>query len=289
MAKLTESPSSLDYVADALREHYRKYDELSGLSLGKVGSLLRQTVAVLFPHHAMADDSCDSLEVRLANLEQEFHALVEPLCAGKDVGCTKMLVKGFMSDLPQIADFCHDDAATLMEGDPAAESIEEVILCYPGFFAVVAYRIAHTLHQRDVPLLPRMICEYAHQKTGIDIHPGATIGRALFIDHGTGVVIGETTLIGDNVKIYQGVTLGALRVDREHRSKKRHPTIEDNVVIYSGATILGGDTIVGRNSVVGGNVWITRSIPAWSRVMFKPADTDEIIPIQARQKAGLKG
>lgn len=285
MAQISESPSSLEYVAERLRSHYKKYGEQSGLSLGKIGGLLKQTVAVLFPHHALADETGDSLEVRLARLEAEFHSLVEPLCEDKDVGCTKLLVKGFMSDLPQIADFSHEDAASLLEGDPAAQSVEEVVLCYPGFFAVVAYRIAHALYKREVPLLPRMICEYAHQKTGIDIHPGAQIGRALFIDHGTGVVIGETTVIGDNVKIYQGVTLGALRVDREHRAKKRHPTIEDNVVIYAGATILGGETVIGRNSVIGGNVWITRSIPAWSRVMFKPADTDEIIPIQARQRA----
>ncbi len=285
MAQISESPSSLEYVAERLRSHYKKYGQQSGLSLGKIGGLLKQTVAVLFPHHALADETGDSLEVRLARLEADFHGLVEPLCEDKDVGCTKLLVKGFMSDLPEIADFSHEDAASLLEGDPAAQSVEEVILSYPGFFAVVAYRIAHALYKREVPLLPRMICEYAHQKTGIDIHPGAQIGRALFIDHGTGVVIGETTVIGDNVKIYQGVTLGALRVDREHRAKKRHPTIEDNVVIYAGATILGGETIIGRNSVIGGNVWITRSIPAWSRVMFKPADTDEIIPIQARQRA----
>lgn len=288
MAQISESPSSLEYVAERLRSHHKKYERKSGLSLKKIGNLLKQTVAVLFPHHAVADESDDSLEVRLARLEADFHSLVEPLCEGKDVGCTKLLVKGFMSDLPVVADHCHEDAAALLEGDPAAHSIEEVVLCYPGFFAVVAYRIAHALNKRDVPLLPRMICEYAHQKTGIDIHPGATIGRALFIDHGTGVVIGETTIIGNNVKIYQGVTLGALRVDREHRAKKRHPTIEDNVVIYAGATILGGETVVGRNTVIGGNVWVTRSVPAWSRVMFKPADTDEIIPIQARQQAAQR-
>lgn len=289
MAQISESPSSLEDIAEQLRRHHEKYDQKTGISLGKIGTLLKQTVAVLFPHHAAGDESGHSLEERLARLEAEFHNLVEPLCEGKEVGCTKMLVKGFMSGLPAIADLCHIDAAALYEGDPAAQSIEEVILCYPGFFAVVAYRIANVLHKKDVPLLPRMICEYAHQKTGIDIHPGATIGRGLFIDHGTGVVIGETTIIGDYVKIYQGVTLGALRVDREHRTKKRHPTIEDNVVIYAGATILGGDTIVGRNTVIGGNVWVTRSIPAWSRVMFKPADTDEIIPIQARQKAASRG
>lgn len=284
-----ETPSSLEYVAERLRSHYEKYDETSGLSLAKIGKLLKQTVAVLFPQHAKADAKGGTLEERLAALEARVHGLVEPLCEGKDVGCTQLLVKAFMSDLPGIADYCHDDAKALFEGDPAAESIEEVILCYPGFFAVVAYRIAHSLYRRDVPLLPRMIAEYAHQKTGIDIHPGAQIGKSLFIDHGTGVVIGETAIIGENVKIYQGVTLGALRVDRENRDKKRHPTIEDNVVIYAGATILGGETIVGRNSVIGGNVWITRSIPAWSRVMFKPADTDEIIPIQARKKAAGRG
>lgn len=289
MAQISEGPSSLDYVAERLRSHYEKYGPASGLSLGKIGGLLKRTIGVLFPHHALANDDHAGLEVRLTALESEFHGLVEPLCEGKDVGCTKLLVKGFLSDLPDIADYSHDDAAALLEGDPAAQSVEEVILCYPGFFAVVAYRIAHALYKRDVPLLPRMICEYAHQKTGIDIHPGAKIGRSLFIDHGTGVVIGETTIIGNNVKIYQGVTLGALRVDREHRAKRRHPTIEDNVVIYAGATILGGETIVGRNSVIGGNVWITRSIPAWSRVMFKPADTDEIIPIQARQQAARRG
>lgn len=285
---LEETPSSLEYVAERLRSHHEKYGEVSGLSLKKVGGLLKQTIAVLFPHHANAEDRDLSLEERLATLEAKFHTLVEPLCAGKDVGCTQLLVKGFMADLPGIADHCHDDARALLEGDPAAQSIEEVILSYPGFFAVVAYRIAHALYLRKVPLLPRLLTEYAHQKTGIDIHPGAQIGGSLFIDHGTGVVIGETTVIGHNVKIYQGVTLGALRVDREHRTKKRHPTIEDNVVIYAGATILGGETTIGRNSVIGGNVWITRSIPAWSRVMFKPADTDEIIPIQARQKAGAR-
>lgn len=289
MAKLEETPSSLESIARQLRSHYEKYDALTGLSLPKIGELLRQTVSVLFPHHALADNSALSLEDRLSSLQAAFHALVEPLCSEEDVGCTKLLVQGFMSDLPKIADYSHADARALYEGDPAARSIEEVILCYPGFFAVVAYRIAHALNGRDVPLLPRMITEYAHQRTGIDIHPGAQIGRSLFIDHGTGVVIGETTKIGDNVKIYQGVTLGALRVNREKSNIKRHPTIEDNVVIYSGATILGGDTVIGRNSVIGGNVWITRSIPAWSRVMFKPADTDEIIPIQSRQQTGTAG
>lgn len=277
---------SIEEIASQLRQHHEKYGESSGLSLGQIGELLKKTAAVMFPQLAVAEQDNLSLEERLISLEDDFYEIVERLCRGKDVGCARALVHGFLSDLPEIAKYCHADAKALLDGDPAAHSVEEVVLCYPGFFAVVAYRIANKLYKRQVPLLPRMLTEYAHQKTGIDIHPGATIGHSLFIDHGTGVVVGETAVIGNNVKIYQGVTLGALRVDREQRTKKRHPTIEDNVVIYAGATILGGETTVGHNSVIGGNVWITRSVPAWSRVMFKPADNDEIVSIRARQNAG---
>lgn len=275
--------NSFDDIAARLKKHHKKYGDFSGMSLKKIGNLLKKTAAVMFPHYAFAEDDDLSLEDRLRLLEDAFYALVEPLCRGKDVGCARLLVHGFLSDLPKIADLCHLDAQAIVDGDPAAQSIEEVILCYPGFYAVVAYRIAHALHRREVPLLPRMITEYAHQKTGADIHPGATIGHSLAIDHATGVVVGETAVIGNNVKIYQGVTLGGLRVDPDQRHQKRHPTIEDNVVIYAGATILGGETIVGHNSVIGGNVWITRSVPAWSRVMFKPADTDEIVSIRGRR------
>lgn len=285
MNDMPESPSSLDYIAARLREQHARYPGQSGLSLGKVGLLLKDTMAVMFPHYAHAEDDGLSLEARLNNLEETFYVLVDQLCQGKDVGCARLLVQKFLSDLPDIADYAFRDAQALMDGDPAAHSLEEVILAYPGFFAVVAYRIAHKLFKRDVPLLPRLFTEYAHQRTGIDIHPGAQIGHSFFIDHGTGVVVGETTIIGNNVKIYQGVTLGGLRVDRELRKTKRHPTIEDNVVIYAGATILGGETVIGKNSVIGGNVWITRSVPAWSRVMFKPADNDEIISIRAKQEA----
>jgi len=286
MEQKPESMMSLDEIAAQLRQHHTKYGDPTGLSLAKIGELLKKTAAVMFPQYAVAEENDLTLEDRLAVLEGSFYELVERLCRGKDVGCSRALVQAFLSDLPQIAAYCHRDAQALFEGDPAAHSLEEVVLCYPGFFAVVAYRIAHKLYQRQVPLLPRMLTEYAHQRTGIDIHPGAKIGHSLFIDHGTGVVIGETAVIGNNVKIYQGVTLGALRVDREQRAKKRHPTIEDNVVIYAGATILGGETTVGQNSVIGGNVWITRSVPAWSRVMFKPADNDEIVSMRARQGTG---
>lgn len=161
------------------------------------------------------------------------------------------------------------DAQFILESDPAANHIVEVIAIYPGFFAIYCYRIAHALNQFMVPLLPRMITEYAHKTTGIDIHPGAVIGSPFSIDHGTGIVIGETTIIGNFVKLYQGVTLGALSVGKSQASKKRHPTIEDSVILYAGCTILGGETIVGKNSIIGGNVWLTESIAPFSVVYHK--------------------
>jgi serine O-acetyltransferase len=161
------------------------------------------------------------------------------------------------------------DAQLILSFDPAAYSLEEVILSYPGFSAIIIHRLAHELYQLQVPLVPRMMSEHAHSKTGIDINPGATIGCPFFIDHGTGVVIGETSLIGNNVKIYQGVTLGALAVKKEEAQSKRHPTIQDNVVIYANSTILGGNTVIGHDSVIGGNTWITESIPPFSVVYHK--------------------
>jgi serine O-acetyltransferase len=166
------------------------------------------------------------------------------------------------------------DVSAAYDGDPAAKSHDEIIFSYPGIFAIMVYRVAHRLYELEVPLLPRIMTEYAHSVTGIDIHPGAEIGLRFVIDHGTGVVIGETTEIGDDVRVYQGVTLGALSLPKDAgerlRGKKRHPTIEDDVIIYSGATILGGDTVIGRRSVIGGNVWITESIPPDTRVLMEP-------------------
>jgi serine O-acetyltransferase len=161
------------------------------------------------------------------------------------------------------------DAEFMLEFDPAAYSLEEVILTYPGFSAIVVHRLAHVLYQFQIPVVPRMMSEWIHSKTGIDINPGAAIGCPFFIDHGTGLVIGETTEIGDRVKIYQGVTLGALSVRKEDAQRKRHPTIEDDVVIYAGSTILGGDTIVGHDSIIGGNTWLTESVPPFSVVYHK--------------------
>jgi serine O-acetyltransferase len=163
------------------------------------------------------------------------------------------------------------DANAIYKADPAAKSIDEVLIAYPGFFAIAAHRFAYQLQQQQITLLPRVISEYAHSSTGIDIHPAATIGGSFSIDHGTGIVIGETTVIGDNVKIFQGVTLGALSVQKEKASEKRHPTIQDNVVIYSNATILGGATIIGHDSVIGGNVWLTEAVQPFS-VVYQQAD-----------------
>jgi serine O-acetyltransferase len=175
----------------------------------------------------------------------------------------------FFAALPVIYQKINEDITAMYEGDPAAKSRSEVIRTYPGFYAIAAYRIAHKLHVLGVPEIPRIITEHAHSKTGIDIHPAATIGNHFCIDHGTGVVIGETAVIGDHVKIYQGVTLGALSVSKEDASRKRHPTLENNVVVYAGATILGGDTIIGQNSIIGGNVWLTRSVAAHSKIYYQ--------------------
>ncbi|REC80446.1 serine acetyltransferase [Chryseobacterium elymi] len=175
----------------------------------------------------------------------------------------------FFLALPNIYDKLILDAESILEFDPATESLEEILLSYPGFFATYVYRISHQLWVQKVKTLPRVISEYAHSRTGIDIHPGAVIGDHFFIDHGTGIVIGETTVIGNHVKLYQGVTLGALNVSKDKANEKRHPNIEDYVIIYSGATILGGDTTIGRDSIIGGNVWITQNVPSNSLVYNK--------------------
>jgi serine O-acetyltransferase len=177
--------------------------------------------------------------------------------------------KSFFDQLEDVYDQCLEDAQAILEGDPAAYDRKEVIRTYPGFFAIVVYRIAHLMLQLEIPYLPRIFTEYAHSRTGIDIHPGAQIGHRFCIDHGSGVVIGETTVIGDDVKVYQGVTLGALSVSKKMARTKRHPTIENQVVIYAGATILGGNTVIGTNSIIGGNVWLTHSVPPNSSVYYE--------------------
>jgi len=194
------------------------------------------------------------------------------------------LVWDFFSALPGIRAAVMEDVDAAFRGDPAAKTVEEVILAYPGLEAVVVHRIAYFFWEAGLPLIPRMMSEHVHSKTGIDIHPGATIGKRFFIDHGTGVVVGETAVIGDDVKLYQGVTLGALSVRKGESELKRHPTIEDGVTIYSGATILGGRTVVGTGSVIGGNVWLTNSVPAFSRVYLPEGDHLARIELQFLDK-----
>lgn len=185
------------------------------------------------------------------------------------------LVDRFFETLPEIKASLEKDLEATFLGDPAAKTKQVVIRSYPGFYAIAAYRLANALDKLGALLIPRALTEHAHVVTGIDIHPSATIGEYFCIDHGTGIVIGETTLIGNHVKLYQGVTLGALSVDKKDATSKRHPTIENEVVIYAGATILGGSTVVGKGSVVGGNVWLTRSIPAGSKVYYSASMSDE--------------
>ncbi|MBQ1949937.1 MAG: serine acetyltransferase [Treponema sp.] len=189
----------------------------------------------------------------------------------KNPNCLKLAEQTSLSlieEIPFIREKLMLDVAAIYKGDPAAKSNEEVILSYPGLQAITVYRIAHFLCKVGVPVIPRIMSEHIHGRTGIDINPGAVIGDSFFIDHGTGIVIGETTVIGNNVKIYQGVTLGALSVKKELMNKKRHPTIEDDVTIYAGATILGGETVIGKGSVIGGNTWVTESVPAGTKLII---------------------
>ena len=203
-----------------------------------------------------------------ADLQKE----IALLCPGRDA---KEIVDDFVAALPEVRRLVETDVQAAYDGDPAATSRMEVVMAYPGLYAVTIHRLAHVLYKLKVPIIPRVMSELAHSKTGIDIHPGATIGERFFIDHGTGVVIGETTVIGRNVRLYQGVTLGGLSFDKDAngalvKGLKRHPNIEDNVVIYANATILGGNTTIGHDSEIGGNVWIKESVPPNSRVYNKP-------------------
>ena len=222
----------------------------------------------LFPFRTKSNYTLEELKKQLERLEKKLEGLLSPL-RNKLEKDPSEICRLFMTKLPGIFSKMMQDAEAFMKFDPAAESIEEVILSYPGFFSIAVYRLSHELQMMKVPVLPRVMSEYAHGKTGVDIHPGASIGESFFIDHGTGTVIGETAVIGDNVKIYQGVTLGALFVQKSLAKKKRHPTIEDNVIIYAGCTILGGETRIGHDSVIGGNVWLTESVQPHSIVYQK--------------------
>jgi serine O-acetyltransferase len=222
----------------------------------------------LFPVTDNPDAFIDTHEARLTALKHELMSCLSPLTAKRDFDVMEV-ADSFFSTLVFVKEDLLRDARMALEFDPAADSIEEVILAYPGFTTVMVYRLAHELYRLHVPIIPRIMSEWSHGFAGIDIHPGATIGCPFFIDHGTGVVIGETAVIGNYVKIYQGVTLGALAVKKEEAQQKRHPTIEDNVVIYAGSTILGGNTVVGHDTVIGASAWVTESVPPFSLVYQK--------------------
>lgn len=226
----------------------------------QTGHFLHTEIALAEKYEALREQ----LEQLLSPMEAQ---LEQPATATADL---------FFQAIPALDDMLNKDATAILEGDPAATSRYEVIRAYPGFYALAFYRMAHILYTLGVPLLPRLMTEFAHNRTGIDIHPGAKIGAYCCIDHGTGIVIGETTVIGEHVKIYQGVTLGALSVEKTMALQKRHPTIEDHVVIYAGATILGGETVVGHHSIIGGNVWLIRSVAPNARIYYK---ADEHISI----------
>lgn len=205
-------------------------------------------------------DANVSVEENIIKLGHDFDEITSIACYNPEVPC-EIVWKSFLNKLPEIIEKLNLDAQEIMDNDPAANNIEEVYLAYPGFYAIAVYRFSHEFYLIDMPLIPRLMSEYAHRLTGIDINPGAQIGTPFFIDHGTGIVIGETAVIKNHVKIYQGVTLGALQVSKDMKGAKRHPTVEDNVTIYANATILGGETVIGENCTIGGNVWIIESVP----------------------------
>ena len=230
---------------------------------------VRKLFEVVFICKSEADNNEFEIQSQLKKLEHQLQLLLYPVL--HTTNYSEEQAATFFKTIPELYKKLLLDATAIFEADPAAKTIDEVLIAYPGFFAIAAHRIANQLHQQKIPLLPRIISEYAHSKTGIDIHPAASIGASFSIDHGTGIVIGETTVIGNNVKLFQGVTLGALSVQKKKASEKRHPTIQDNVVIYSNATILGGETIVGHDSVIGGNVWLTKAVIPFS-IVYQQSD-----------------
>ena len=251
--------------------NFKKQQGCSLPDAARARRFVRKLFEVLFICKSEADNNEFEIQSQIKKLERQLQLLLYPILHNTAVSDEQAAI--FFKAIPVLYKKLLLDAAALYEADPAAKNIDEVLVAYPGFFAIATYRIANQLHQQKITLLPRIISEYAHSKTGIDIHPAATIGESFAIDHGTGIVIGETTVIGKQVKIFQGVTLGALSVQKEKASEKRHPTIEDNVVIYSGATILGGETIVGHDSVIGGNVWLTKTVQPFSIVYHQTGVT----------------
>lgn len=271
-------------VVDALMATYGELDSTHRLpSKGTIVAVMRQIRRLLFPGYYV-EEAPPPASLRywvgtwVCQLQSDLSRTIYKALIHEEPGAPRhetrdranALALEFVRGLPELRSLLRLDAEAALEGDPAAHDIDEIILTYPGFEAITVYRAAHLLYQEGVPYIPRAMAEHAHDVTGIDIHPGARIGKRFFIDHGTGVVIGETTDIGDRVKIYQGVTLGALSVERALAGSKRHPTLEDGVVIYAGATVLGGQTIIGEGAVIGGNVWLTSSVDPRVTVIESP-------------------
>ncbi len=253
------------FIKDLFEQHKKAQTAFPDNVLAK--EFIDKFFDFLFIPHPQRKQTVFEMEKEFDSLKSYLSTLIYDVVG--DGTKTQKITDDFFHEAPAIYKMLLEDAQAVLNFDPAAKSIEEVLVAYPGFYATAVYRFSHQLYKLGVKILPRFFSEYAHSKTGIDIHPGATIGKSFFIDHGTGIVIGETTVIGNNVKIYQGVTLGALSVSKDKAKTKRHPTIENNVTIYSGATILGGETVVGHDSVIGGNVWLTNSVQAFSVVYHK--------------------
>lgn len=261
-----------DFLDELHRRHQQAADHAFPAT-PSVKDFTQNLVNWLFPEHTgRVLTAYDVLAEYATSLQTQLQHLLEPMQASLKAPAATV-AQTFMDRVPQIYADLNKDAEAVLLGDPAATCLYEVIRTYPGFYAIAFYRIAHCLYKLQVPLLPRIITELAHAQTGVDIHPAAVIGPYCCIDHGTGVVIGETTVIGEHVKIYQGVTLGALSIEKEMAQSKRHPTIEDHVVIYAGATILGGDTVIGHHSIIGGNVWLIKSIEPFSRIYYRADGT----------------
>lgn len=256
-----------DFYQYLFAKHQEAQDMPSNVRIWEWG---REVFRMLFPERSSKKlQTVDALKASFKLLENELYDVI---LRSKDCAdCDHVeIVNHFFERLPELYEFMKMDAQAIFDGDPAASNIHEVTRTYPGFLATCIYRMAHQLWLDGLPLIPRILTEYAHERTGIDIHPAAVIGKYLHIDHGTGIVIGETCVIGDYVKLYQGVTLGALSVDKTLAGVQRHPTIEDHVIIYAGATILGGETIIGHHSTIGGNVWLTNSIEPYTKVYHQP-------------------
>lgn len=290
---MTDFENKIESLVNLIKDDYRqnrvidKLDIFQQPSKGEIIKILNKLQSIMYPgyfrnnvykFYTIGNNMSMLLEDALFNLIKQTNLVLKQDMRYKEMPADKIekisreKILIFMDKIPLIREYLNTDIEAAYLGDPAAYSKEEIIFSYPGLYAIFVNRIAHQLYKLDIPVIPRIMTEYAHGLTGIDIHPGAAIGKYFFIDHGTGVVIGETTIIGDNVKIYQGVTLGALSTNGGQKLKniKRHPTLGSNVTVYSGTSILGGDTVIGNNVVIGGNCFIISSVSEGSKVVMKP-------------------